>query len=170
VRYHQGVVTRKYPLDPLKRVRAEKVDQRTRSLSDALRKAEATGTEVERKTRAKEQLDKSVSVTARGERDRLERGELTAMDLARGAAWGVSADLQRNEMARAVDVAQKEDARARSDAEKERAALATAQAEAKVVEKHHEKWRAVQQGADIARDEESAEEAHLGRSKGGARR
>ena len=60
-------MTRKYPLDSLKRVRAEKVDQRTVSLSDALRKAEATSSDVERKTHAKEQLDRV------GERDRLRR-------------------------------------------------------------------------------------------------
>ncbi len=169
MRYDERVVTRKYPLDPLKRVRADQVDQKTRSLSDALRKAEATGSEVERKTRAKEQLDRAVSATARGEHERLERGELTAADLARGAAWGLSAGLARREMARALDEAQKEDAQARTIAEKERSSLATAQAEAKVVEKHHEKWRAVREAADIARDEESAEEAYLARPKGGAR-
>src|SRR5262249_54488699 len=37
-RYHRRVVTRKYPLDPLKRVRAETVDQRARTLSRALGK------------------------------------------------------------------------------------------------------------------------------------
>jgi hypothetical protein len=170
VRYDQHAVTRKYPLDPLKRVRAEKVDQRKISLSDALRKAEATSSDVERKTQAKGQLDRSVSATARGERESLERGELSAADLARGAAWGLAAGLKRQEMARAVDEAQKEDERARAAAEKERTLLATAQAEAKVVEKHHEKWRAARTAAEVARDEESAEEAHLGRPKDGASR
>ena len=170
MRYHQGVVTRKYPLDPLKRVRADKVDQRARSLSEALRRAEVTGTEVERKARAKEQLEQSLSATALGELEMLEKGELTAADLARGAAWGLSADLRRDQMSRAVDEAAKEHARARSQAEKERSSLASAQADAKVVEKHHERWRAVGQAADIAREEENAEEAHLGRSKEGARR
>jgi hypothetical protein len=169
VRYHERVVTRKYPLDPLKRVRAENVDRGARSLSEALRKAEAASIEVERATQAKEQLDRAVNATARAERERLERGELTAADLARGAAWGLSADLRRNEKARAVDDAQKENARARAGAEKERSGLAAAQAEAKVVEKHHQRWSAVRDAADMARDEESAEEAHLARPKGGAR-
>jgi len=170
VRYDQRAVTRKYPLDPLKRVRAEKIDQRKVSLSDALRKAEVTSSDVERKTHAKEQLDRSMSATASVERESLERGELSAADLARGAAWGLAANLRLQEMARAVDEAQKEDSLARSLAENERTLLATAQAEAKVVEKHHEKWRAVRTAAEVARDEESAEEAHLGRPKGGVSR
>jgi len=165
VRYHQGVVTRKYPLDPLRRVRADKVDQRAVSLSDALRKAEATAADVERKRRAQEQLDRAVRETARGERERLERGQLTAADLAREAAWGLSASLARKEMTRAVEAAQDEHARATSQADQERSSLATAQAEAKVVDKHHDKWRAAGQAADIARDEESAEEAHLARAR-----
>ena len=88
------------------------------SLSDALRKAEATSSDVERKTHAKEQLDRSVSATARVERESLERGELSAADLARGAAWGLAAGLKRQEMARAVDEAQKEDNLARSEPRK----------------------------------------------------
>jgi hypothetical protein len=162
-------VTRKYPLDSLQRVRAEKVDQRKVSLSDALRKAEATSFDVQRKTHAKEQLDRAVSATACGERESLERGELSAADLALGAAWGLAAGLKSQEMARAVAEAQKEDQRAHSDADKERRLLATAQAEAKVVEKHHAKWRAVRSAAQMAHEEESAEEAHLGRPKGASR-
>jgi hypothetical protein len=170
VRYASRVVTRKYPLDPLKRVRAEKVDQRARALSGAMRELEAARVEVEKKTRTKEHLDESLNATARSERERLERGELTAADLARGAAWNVSADLLRAQASRAVDEAKKDHAQARTLAERERATLATLQAEAKVVDKHHEKWRAARAAADQSRDEESAEEAHLARPKDGARR
>jgi hypothetical protein len=170
VRYASRVVTRKYPLDPLKRVRAEKVDQRARALFGAMRELEAAGVEVDKKTRAKEQLDESLKATARSERERLERGELTAADLAREAAWNVSADRQRLQAARAVDEAKKGHVQANAHVERERTTLATAQAEAKVVEKHHDKWRAARDAADRSRDEESAEEAHLARPKDGARR
>jgi hypothetical protein len=170
VRYASHVVTRKYPLDPLKRVRAEKVDERVRAMSVALRKAEAAGVELERRTHAKQQLDQALNETARTERERLERGELSAADLARGAAWGVAADLRRTQAARAVDEAKKQHAQARVDADKERSSLATAEADAKVVDKHHERWRAAHDAADLARDEESAEESHLARPKERERR
>jgi hypothetical protein len=163
-------VTRKYPLDPLKRVRAEKVDKSARALSDALHKADSKAVEVERRIDAKEQLDQSVRETARGERERLERGELSAADLARGAAWSVAADMRRSHAARAVDEARREHTEARVDAEKKRSSFATVQAEAKVVDKHHERWRTARDAADAARDEDSAEEAHLARHEKGARR
>jgi hypothetical protein len=159
-------VTRKYPLDPLKRVRAERVDAQTRSLSEARRLADAADGEVERRVHAKEQLDQSVSATAQSERARLEHGELTAADLARGAAWSIAAGMKQKEMARALDVAQAEQKRTRSVVEHERASLATAEAEAKVVDKHHAKWRAAKALADVARDEENAAEAHQARRGG----
>ncbi len=165
----KSVVTRKYPLEPLKRVRAEKVDRKARAVSQAVVRAERALGEVEQRERAKRELEASLAATARTERDRLEKGELTAADLARGAAWGIASDMQKKAHERATDEARASLVRAQREAEQERAGLSVAQAEAKVVEKHHGAWQKARQAEAIAADEESAEEAHLGGSKGRGR-
>jgi hypothetical protein len=170
VRYHQSVVTRKYPLDPLKRVRAENVDRKARALSQAVAKSEHARGDLEDRERAKRAFEKERGDTERAERERLEKGELTAADLARGAAWGIGADLKKQVHERATDEARTAYARARAEADDERAGVSMARAEAKVVEKHHEAWQGARRADAIADDEESTEEAHLvaSKSRGGA--
>jgi len=165
VRYHQSVVTRKYPLDPLKRVRAEKVDRKGRALSQAVVKTERALGELEQRERAKRKFEEELTTTERAERDRLEKGELTAADLARGAAWGIAADIEKKGYERATQEARASYTHARAEADNERTGLSMARAEAKVVEKHHEAWQNARRADVIADDEESAEEAHLAASK-----
>jgi len=59
-----GVVTRKYPLDPLRRVREEAVDQKVRALSESLRHVEATRDQAERTERRKRELESALEATA----------------------------------------------------------------------------------------------------------
>ncbi len=163
--YHQRVVKRKYPLDPLKRVRAEKVDQEARALSTALGAAELARIETERRERAKRELEQALRETQESERERLEHGAMTAADLARGAAFDVAGGLRRAAHERSVDEARASEARAASAADDKRKDLATAQSDAEVVEKHHEKWERARLAETMAKEEESAEEVHLARPK-----
>jgi hypothetical protein len=158
-------VTRKYPLDPLKRVRAEKVDQGARALSQALGEAEKARTERERREHAKRELERSLSEVALSEREKLEKGELSVADLARGAAFGIAGEMKRAAHAEAVEQARSSHAKAESRAEDSRQVLASARADAEVVERHHQKWQKAKQAEAISRDEENAEEAHLSRSR-----
>jgi hypothetical protein len=154
-------VTRKYPLDALRRVREENVDHKVRALSDSLRHVESARDEAELSERSKRDLESALAATAAKEEQRLAHGELTSADLARGAAWTLGSEMQRVEKAREV-----EQARARQTAAEERAterqrALFDAQASAEVVAKHHEGWLRARAAESVSRDEEDAEQAHL---------
>ena len=164
-RYSSSVVTRKYPLDPLKRVRAEKVDQRARALSEALGEVERARMERERCELAKKELERSLSEVARSESEKLERGELLVADLARGAAFGVAGEMKRAVHEKAVEQAKSSHAKATTRAEESRQVLASARADAEVVEKHHQKWQKAKDAEAIAKDEENAEEPYLARPR-----
>jgi hypothetical protein len=163
-------VTRKYPLDPLKRVRAEKVDQEARALSRALGQLEETRALAEKRELAKRELERSLGEVALAERERLEKGQLTAGDLARGAAFDIAGDMQRAAHARSLEQARTDQLRARTVAESKRGDLSSARAGAEVVEKHHQKWEKTRQAHAFAKDEESAEESHLARPRAAAPR
>jgi len=160
-------VTRKYPLDPLKRVRAEKVERGARVLSQALGEVEKARVETERRERAQREHEQSLSLVADAERGKLENGELSVADLARGAAFGIAGEMRRALHQRATDEARAGHARAVADAEEKRSGLASARTDAEVVDKHHEKWKKARDAERTAKEEESAEEAHLARRRGG---
>ena len=159
-------MTRKYPLDPLKRVRAEKVDQEARALAKALGEADKARLERERRELAKLELEQSIRETARTEREKLEEGGLRAADLARSAAFGIASDLRRAAHERSVAEARAGHTRAVSEAEARRGELASAQAGAEVVEKHHGNWQKARNAEAALREEQDAEEVHSARKKG----
>jgi hypothetical protein len=162
-------VTRKYPLDPLKRVRAEKVDQGARALSQALGEAEKARLEHERRELAKREHERSLSEVALTESEKLEKGELSVADLARGAAFGIAGEMKRAVHAQAVEQARSSHATAVTRAEDSRQVLASARADAEVVERHHDKWRKAKEAEALRKEEENAEEAHQSRSREGGR-
>jgi hypothetical protein len=154
-------VTRKYPLDPLRRVREENVDQKVRALSESLRHVEAAREEADRTERRKRELETAVATTAAMERQRLAQGELTAADLARGAAWNLAAEIDRAEQARALEQARARQGAAEGRATERQVDLADAKASAELVEKHHEGWQRARTAESAARDEEDGEQVHL---------
>jgi hypothetical protein len=160
VRYHQLVVTRKYPLDPLRRVREENVDRKVRALSDSLRHVASARDEAERSERRLRELEAALAATASKEEQRLTRGELTAADLARGAAWSLGSAIECAEKTRAVEQARARQVAAEGGATERQRELAEAKASAEVVAKHHEGWQRARAAESIARDEEDAEQAH----------
>ena len=155
-------MTRKYPLDPLRRVREENVDREVRALSGSLRHVEATRDEAARAENRQRELEATMVTTAAEERHLLGRGALSAADLARGAAWKIASDIERAERERAADEARARHLAAERDAAKHRLDLAEAKAKEQLVTKHHDAWLCAGEVASAARDEEDAEEAHLG--------
>jgi hypothetical protein len=154
-------VTRKYPLDPLRRVREENVDQKVRALSESLRHVEAARQEADRTERRKRDLETTVAATAAMERQRLAQGALNAADLARGAAWNLAAEIDRAEQARALEQARARQGAAEARATERQGDLAEAKASAQLVEKHHEGWQRARTAESVARDEEDGEQVHL---------
>src|SRR5262249_14135353 len=116
--------------------------------------------ERERRERTKHELETSLASVAEAERAKLEQGELSVADLARGAAFGIAGEMKRAAHTRSVDEARTAHARAASEAEAERGRLASARADSKVVEKHHERWERARRAELDAKDEENAGEAH----------
>jgi hypothetical protein len=153
-------VTRKYPLDPLRRVREQAVDQKVRELSDSLRHVESAQSEVERTERRQRELESAVEATTAAERRRLWQGELTAADLARQAAWGVAKAIDRAEHARAVEHAHAHKAAAEVETTRRQGELAQAKASAELVAKHHQRWQRSEATQRMARDDEDAELSH----------
>ena len=156
-------MTRKYPLDPLRRVREENVDHKARALSESLRHVESARDEAERSERRKRELESVLAATASKEDQRLERGDLTAADLARGAAWTLGSEMQRAERAREAEQARARQTAAEMRATERQRQLADAQASAELVAKHHQGWQRARAVESLARDEEDAEQSHLNR-------
>jgi hypothetical protein len=154
-------VTRKYPLDPLRRVREENVDRKARSLSDSMRELELARDEAERSERRKRELEAAVVATVSREEQSLARGELTAADLARGAAWTLGKEMERAEKVRLLEQARARQMAADAKAAERKVELADAKTSAELVEKHHQGWQRARTAESVARDEEDAEQAHL---------
>jgi hypothetical protein len=154
-------VTRKYPLDPLRRVREENVDRKVRALSDSLRHVESARDQAEASERRRRELESSLAEVAAKEAQRLTRGELTAVDLARGAAWSLGTGIERAEKTRAAEQARARHAETEARASERQRELADAKASAELVAKHHHGWERARAAASVARDEEDAEQAHL---------
>jgi hypothetical protein len=159
-------VKRRYPLEPLGALRKQRVDDRTRQLSAQMERVDqARGAHAAaRRTREREeaQLDR----TARAERERLARGEARAGDLAREAIWaraeaGRVAGLRRSELA-ASEREQVERKREIDD----RHALARADADARAVERHRERWQADRERGLERNEEDEALDRFNARRKG----
>jgi hypothetical protein len=163
VRYYQSVVTRKYPLDPLRRVREDTVDRRVRAVSDALGATEKARRDAELAEARKRELEQTVDDTMRGEHRRLDAGDLTVADLARGAAWNLAAHIEQSRRRAALDAAREKQLHAEAVAREERRLLIEAEKAARVVSKHHEAWQAQRKSAVVAAEDEQAEESYLAR-------
>jgi hypothetical protein len=128
-----------------------------------LRHAEAARSEAERSERRKRDLESALTTMAAEEEQRLSRGELTASDLARGAAWTLAVEIDRAEQARAVEQARAEQAAAEARATERRQDLAAAKTSAELVAKHQKEWQRARTAEVVAREDEDAEQAHLNR-------
>lgn len=154
--------TPKYPLDPLLKHRNRQVDDAKASLGDAVRAREAAEAAVRRAEAARRQAEDRVARVRAEEQERLARGELRAVDLARGDAWELAARAEIDRLASAVEEAEKNERRARDAEEDARAALARTMADRDVVRKDEARFQQRVAKAVLAAEEEAAEEAFRG--------
>ena len=150
---------RAYPLEPLARVREEKVDAGTRRLAKAVSEREAA--DARRASAEQERL----APRGEGERDRrggargARGGSLRAADLAQGQAWEARVAAEQQALA---DVEQRAAGAAGDAAEVERGArqeLAAREAEANVVERDRARWAGQERQREERAEEEAAAEA-----------
>jgi hypothetical protein len=157
-------VTKKYPLEPLRRVRVGRVDDAKRALFEANKKLEEARGDLARREREKAELEEAAQRTRAHEEDLLAKGDLSAVDLMRGAAWGVLAELRHKEKTQKAEQARRVVAKASDVVADRRGEAQKAEAEREVVERNHERWERAAQTAAMDAEEQTAEEAHLSRA------
>jgi len=150
----------RYPLESLRSLRHQRVEE----------SATAVAEQADRKRRAQQRHGLASAASsdeqarnqrvATAERDRLERGMSRVADLQRQAQWSRAAeereqrcDDQAEQAAREVRAAERLEAELRST-------LVGADADAKVVDEHRERWHATEKKRSMQATEEAADELY----------
>jgi hypothetical protein len=152
-------MTKKYPLEPLARLKEDRTEQKTRELGKALSSREAAQKKREGAEAEREAARASASRVRNEERAALASGALSARDLMQANAWESRVATEDAERTRDVDRALAAEGKTKAAETRVRADLARAQAESEVIRRHHERWRAEANKAEEAREEESLVEA-----------
>jgi hypothetical protein len=150
---------RKYPLAPLEKLRRERVDSTVKGLASAIvthEEAERQRLELERERAL---LAREASAVRDAEARALVEGRLSVADLQRQGAWVARQEWEDAERGRAVSAARDREGESKKAEERARADVAAAEAEARVVERHHERWNAAGRRASELAEEEGAAEA-----------
>lgn len=153
-------MAKKYPLEPLQRLRADEVDAGARALAEAARGRAAKEGERARREAAHAALVARTSAEAAREQNALENGALRAGDLALGASWKVAVEEQKAQSAQIVANAKEAEEGARAEEARKLFALAEKKAEAEAVLRHRERWEGERARAAQGLEDEAAEEAH----------
>ena len=155
---------RKYPLDPLAKLRHRQVDAATRELAHAVEARQ----EAERKRDAAEAVraraEASAQVLRDEERAALEHGALRAADLHRAQAWELGVEEERKRLAQQVAAAAQGAERARGAETGVQGALASREADAEVVDEDKARFLEREAKRALAKEEEAAQEAHQARA------
>jgi hypothetical protein len=152
-------VTRKVPLEALGKVRDAAVDRAASEMADAVRERERKTREAADAERARVEAESRATAVRAAEALAIERGELRATDLARAYAWESRATEELEALGRAEGDAHDALSTARSDEERAREALAAREADARVVERYQDRWKANEKRALDVREEEAVGEA-----------
>ncbi len=155
----------KYPLKPLLEHRERNVDERTAELGDAIRAREEAERARDDARRAQEEAEARAARVKAEEAERLLRGELRAVDLARGEAWEYAARAEIHQLERSADVLDGKATEAQADEASARAHLAETMADRDVVRKDEARFEDRVKKRALAAEEEAAEEAFRGGKK-----
>jgi colicin import membrane protein len=154
---------RKYPLDPLARLREKRVGDATRLLSDAIRARQEAERAEDAAQARRDDAVKDARATEDGEERALKSGELRAEDLARGAAWKLRAEAERAELDERLAKALSETRGAQVREVGAQDGVARARADAEVVARDRAKWEEAGRKKDEAAEEDSVDEALRGK-------
>jgi len=150
---------KKYPLEPLARLKRERAETRTRELGEAVAAREALEKERAAKEADRERARDAASVVCREERARLEGGDLKVLDLVRGGIWETRVKTEDAQRGRAIERARAAEEEARATEAGAKLHVASAKAESESVQRHHARWDALAKNAEEAREEEAMSEA-----------
>jgi len=156
---------RKYPLDPLVKLRARKVEDQTRALAGAVQARHAAESKREEAVEARAQADDAAAKERARERSALEEGELRAGDLQRAQTWELGVTEERKRLTQRVTRAAESEDAAKKDEAKARDDLAARRADADVVDKDKSRFVARENQRELAKEEEAAAEALRGNER-----
>ena len=156
----------KYPLEPLREHRDRHVEAATVELGDAVRAREAAAEAKARAEAERREAEARAAAVRSVELERLESGELSVADLARGQAWEHAAGTELADLGRAVSRADDRVAAALDAEGHARLELARKKADLDVVAKDKVRFEDGVRRAGEAAEEEAAEEVFAARRKG----
>lgn len=152
----------KYPLRPLLDHRERKVDAATVELGGAIRGRESADRAREAAEVVRRDAEERAARVKAEEAARLARGELRAADLAREHTWEIGARGEIQQLARKVETAEQQAARARAEEVGAREALTTSITDRDVVAKDEARFVDREKKRALAVEEEAAEEVFRG--------
>jgi hypothetical protein len=155
---------RKYPLDPLARLREKQVGDAAKLLSDAIRARHQAERAEGAALAMRDDAEEDALRLEQREQAALERGELRAEDLARAAAWSTRVDAERTELERALAKAAQGTLAAHGSERRAQDVVARARADAEVLERDRAKWTEAGRKKDEAAEEETVAEAFRGKT------
>jgi flagellar biosynthesis chaperone FliJ len=150
---------KKYPLEPLVRMKKDRVETKTRELGQAISTRETLEKSRERKEADRDIAREGANHVRREERSQLEQGTLKVLDLAREGTWELRVRAEDVKRTRDVDEARTAEAGARGAESRAKANVAEASAEHESVQRHQERWNTEAKKAEEAKEEESLAEA-----------
>lgn len=149
---------KRYPLEPLLEQREERVDERARHLAERANqksRAEMTRANAERERHAHEHETRRI---AKMEARRVDEGTASPEDLRRFHAWRLAQAIQAEALEARERAAREQEREAREQEAKARRELADARAQAKVIEKHRDRFAERERKAELARLEDEVED------------
>ena len=151
--------SRKYPLEAVSRLRDQQVDLAAGELGRSTRALEGAQRTRAAAERALEGHRESAAGLRGAEREALARGELRAIDLAAGEAWGLGLATEERVLVGNADTARDKETQAEVRDREAKVQLATRKVDADGVDKHRARFDQAQRKDAEARDEEASSEA-----------
>ncbi len=149
------MVSRKYPLDPLRKLKEQRVTERTREAAESRAAHERAQASAARARAAREAEQSQAQSERQRERELLEDGQVRAADLQQGERFWVFAAARITRLAQGEMAADERARGAAAEAGKALSALAEAKAEAQALERHHQRHREGEQRAQEAAEDET---------------
>ena len=157
---------RRYPLESLRSVRRCQVDEQAGEVARQAQRTRQAKQRYHAARRTREAEQERNRCVLGSERQRLERGVARAGDLQQAEDFGRGAQ-QRESQLRKTERAAEQCVQAEQQTESSaHQALCEADADAKVVNEHHARWKAKRQAERERAEEEAAEEAFAARRRG----
>ncbi len=151
-------MSRRYPLDALQKVRQQRVDACADAVRDAQNAREKAQEELLSAKRREQGFADEVERSLADEAARADRGEARPVDLARAQAYAEDARKRLERLKLATDAAAHVLNAAARSLDRAVGELKQAEAEATVVERHHERWADEKRRAAESRASDAADD------------